>query len=137
MRRGLIIHQSLPACWVKATRTTQDTVNQEDTQSHPQRAQANHRTATPPTPKAQTHIETNPTSQKPDKRMDEHQKLICHTHDRRKPIPAHTNTRSTGSAATPRANLATPVPTPNVPKGITKSARYKHPQTSTLARRPE
>ena len=62
MRRSLIIHQSPPACWVKASHTTQDTVNQEDTQNHPQRAQANHGTATPPTPptpKARTHTETN------------------------------------------------------------------------------
>ena len=49
-RRGFIIHQFPPAYRVKASRTTQDTVNQEDTQGHPQRAQANHRTATPPTP---------------------------------------------------------------------------------------
>ena len=60
MRRGLIIHQSPPAFWVKTSRTTQDTVNQEDTQGHPQRAQANHGTDTPSTPKAQTHTETNP-----------------------------------------------------------------------------
>ena len=60
MRRGLIIHQSPPAFWVKTSRTTQDTVKQEDTQGHPQRAQANHGTDTPSTPKAQTHTEANP-----------------------------------------------------------------------------
>ena len=58
--------------------------------------------------------------------------------DRWKPIAAHTNTPSTGSAATPKANPATPVPTPNAPKGIISvSALYKHPQPSTPVRRPE
>ena len=76
MRRRLIIHQSPPACLLKASRTTQDTVNQEDTQGHPQRAQANHGTATPPSPKAQTHTETNPHQPKARQTMSEHQKLI-------------------------------------------------------------
>ena len=71
MRRGLIFHQSPPACTVKASRTTQDTVNQEDTQGHPQRAQANHTTATPPTPKAQTDTETNPNQSKTRQTMGE------------------------------------------------------------------
>ena len=131
MRRGHIIHHSPPACWVTASCTTQGTVNRE---GHPQRAQANHGTTTPPTPKAQTHTETNPHQSKARQIMGEHKKLICHTLDWWKSIPTHTNTPSTGSAATPKANPATPVPTPNVPKGITISALYKHPQSSTPVR---
>ena len=47
VRRGLIIHQSPLACWAKppAQHKTQWT------KKTPQRAQANHRTTTPPTPK--------------------------------------------------------------------------------------
>ena len=101
MRRGLIISQSPPACWVKASHTTQGTVNQEDTQDHPQKSQANHGTATPPTLKAQTHTEANPHQPKARQTMGEYQKLICHTLDWWKPIPTHTNTLSTGSATTP------------------------------------
>ena len=74
------------------------------------------------------HNETNPHQPKARQTMREHQKLICHTLNWWKPIPTHTNTPSTGSAATPRANPITSVPTPNAPKGITISALHKLPQ---------
>ena len=50
--------------------------------------------------------ETNPHQPKARQTMGEHQKLIHHTLDWWRPIPTHTNTPITGSAATP-------VPTPN------------------------
>ena len=56
-RRGLAIHQFPPACKVRVSFTAQDTMNQEDTQDHPQSAQANPGTATPHTPKnAKKHL---------------------------------------------------------------------------------
>ena len=56
--------------------------------------------------------------------MGEHQKLIWQPLDWGKPVSTDTNTPSTGSVATPKA---TPVYTPNAPKGITVSTLYKTP----------
>ena len=124
---GLIIHQSPPACWVKTSRTTQDTVNQEDTQSHPQRAQAIHRTATPPIPKAQPHTETNPHQPKAWQTMDEHHKLTCHTLDGRKPIPTHKHTHP-AQAVQP---LPKPTRPPQCPPRMPPKAPPYLPCTST------
>ena len=87
--------------------------------------------------KTPAHAKTNPQRPKARQIMGEPQKLICQTLDQWKPIPAHTNTPSTGSAATPKANPVASMPTPNPTKGITVSALYKHPQPSTSARRPK
>ena len=67
MRRGLIIHQPPLACWVKASRTTQDTVNQEDTQGHPREPRPTTEQPHHPHRKRKRTLKPIPTSQKPDK----------------------------------------------------------------------
>ena len=65
--------------------------------------------------------EINPHQPKARQTMGEHQRLICHTLDWWRPIPTHTNTPITGSAATP-------VPTPNEKKNKKKTAHWQEDQ---------
>ena len=117
MRRGLIIYQSPPACWVKAPRTTQHTVNQENTQGHPQRApmeQPHH-----PHRKCKRTLKPIPTSQKPDKQWVNTKNLSATLLTTGNQSP-RTQTPPALVVQPPlKANPATPVPTPNAPKCIT------------------
>ena len=63
------------------------------------------------------YTETNLHQPKARQTMGEHQKLTCHTLDWWRPIPTHTNTPITGSAATP---VPTPVPNPEWQKQKSK-----------------
>ena len=103
----------------KASHTTQDTVNQEENPREPRPTieqpgeQPHH-----PHQKAQMCSETNPHQPKARQTVGEHQKLIYHTLDWWRPIPTHTNTPITGSAATP-------VPTPNGKKKKQQKSTHK------------
>ena len=92
-RQGPTVHHFLLECRVRAPRTAQDAMNQEDTQDNPHSAQVNPGTATPAPPKKRRmHAESNLHQPNARQTKSERQILICLNLDRRKPIPAHTNT---------------------------------------------
>ena len=124
MRRRLIIDQSPPTCWAKASHTTQDTVNQEDAQGNPQRAQANHGTAH--TECASAHWNQSLPAKSPANNGWTPETYLPHfwlaetnTHAHKHPQHSH-----------PQSQPGHPMPTPNAPKGITISAPNKQPHAA-------
>ena len=114
MRRGLIIHQSPPARWVKPsaqhkTQLTKKTPKVTPREPRPTTEQPHH-----PHRKRKRTLKPIPTSQKSDKQLPH--SWLAETNPQAHKHPQHSQCKH------PQANPGTLVPTPNAPKDITISA---------------